>query len=39
MSLPAFAEMFWIGVATPLTAVCVLPLYPAFELSDRKSVV
>lgn len=30
MSLPAFVEMFWIGVATPLTAVCVLPLYPAF---------
>jgi cytochrome c-type biogenesis protein len=26
----AFAEMFWIGVVTPLTAVCVLPLYPAF---------
>jgi cytochrome c-type biogenesis protein len=23
-------EMFWIGVVTPLTAVCVLPLYPAF---------
>lgn len=30
MSLFAFAEMFWIGVVTPLTAVCVLPLYPAF---------
>ncbi|MEF8779833.1 MAG: cytochrome c biogenesis protein CcdA [Haloferacaceae archaeon] len=30
MSPAAFAEMFWIGVATPLTAVCVLPLYPAF---------
>lgn len=30
MSWLAFAEMFWIGVVTPLTAVCVLPLYPAF---------
>lgn len=30
MSVAAFAEMFWIGVVTPLTAVCVLPLYPAF---------
>ncbi|WP_181690923.1 cytochrome c biogenesis protein CcdA [Natronomonas sp. LN261] len=30
MSWMAFAEMFWIGVVTPLTAVCVLPLYPAF---------
>jgi len=30
MSWVAFAEMFWIGVVTPLTAVCVLPLYPAF---------
>jgi cytochrome c-type biogenesis protein len=30
MSWVAFTEMFWIGVVTPLTAVCVLPLYPAF---------
>jgi cytochrome c-type biogenesis protein len=30
MSLAAYAELFWIGVLTPLTAVCVLPLYPAF---------
>ena len=30
MSWLAFAEMFLIGAATPLTAVCVLPLYPAF---------
>jgi len=30
MSLFALAEMFWLGVATPLTAACVLPLYPAF---------
>ena len=30
MSWLAFVEMFWIGVVTPLTAVCVLPLYPAF---------
>ena len=30
MSWIAFAEMFWIGIVTPLTAVCVLPLYPAF---------
>ncbi len=26
----AFVEFFLIGLATPLTAVCVLPLYPAF---------
>lgn len=25
-----FAELFVLGVATPLTAACVLPLYPAF---------
>ncbi|MFB6234809.1 MAG: cytochrome c biogenesis protein CcdA [Halopenitus sp.] len=30
MNWLAFAEMFWIGVLTPLTAVCALPLYPAF---------
>jgi len=30
MSWLAFAEMFWIGVLTPLTAVCALPLYPVF---------
>lgn len=30
MTWIGLAEMFWIGVATPLTAVCVLPLYPAF---------
>jgi cytochrome c-type biogenesis protein len=30
MSVQAFAELFWLGVATPLTAVCVLPLYPGF---------
>lgn len=23
-------EFFWLGVITPLTAVCVIPLYPAF---------
>lgn len=30
MTLQSIAEVFLIGVATPLTAVCVLPLYPAF---------
>ena len=30
MNWLGLAEMFWIGVVTPLTAVCVLPLYPAF---------
>lgn len=30
MNWLAFAEMFWIGVLTPMTAVCALPLYPAF---------
>jgi cytochrome c-type biogenesis protein len=30
MALHEFVEMFWLGVGTPLTAVCVLPLYPAF---------
>jgi cytochrome c-type biogenesis protein len=30
MTALEFAEMFWLGVVTPLTAVCVLPLYPAF---------
>lgn len=24
------AEFFWLGVITPLTAICVIPLYPAF---------
>lgn len=30
---------FWLGVLTPLTAVCVLPLYPAFisYLSNKSS--
>ena len=23
-------EFFWLGVITPLTAICVIPLYPAF---------
>ncbi len=27
---PRLLELFFIGIATPLTAVCVLPLYPAF---------
>lgn len=30
MTLGSVVEVFLIGVATPLTAVCVLPLYPAF---------
>ncbi|MHC3438671.1 cytochrome C biogenesis protein [Natrialbaceae archaeon A-gly3] len=30
MVLFRFAELFLIGIATPLTAACVLPLYPAF---------
>jgi cytochrome c-type biogenesis protein len=30
MSLSGFVQHFWLGVFTPLTAVCVLPLYPAF---------
>lgn len=30
MSLSGFVEHFLLGVATPLTAACVIPLYPAF---------
>lgn len=30
MSVSRFLELFLIGVATPLTAACVIPLYPAF---------
>jgi cytochrome c-type biogenesis protein len=30
MSLSGFVQHFWLGVFTPLTAVCVIPLYPAF---------
>jgi cytochrome c-type biogenesis protein len=30
MTLPALFENFALGVATPLTAACVIPLYPAF---------
>ncbi len=30
MALAGYLELFLIGVATPLTAACVLPLYPAF---------
>ena len=30
MSAARFFELFLIGVATPLTAACVIPLYPAF---------
>jgi cytochrome c-type biogenesis protein len=30
MSLGGFAQHFVLGVFTPLTAVCVIPLYPAF---------
>lgn len=30
MALAGLVEVFLIGIATPLTAACVLPLYPAF---------
>lgn len=30
MTLAGLMEVFLIGIATPLTAACVLPLYPAF---------
>ncbi|WP_243645187.1 cytochrome c biogenesis CcdA family protein [Natrarchaeobius chitinivorans] len=30
MTLAGFVEHFLLGVATPLTAACVIPLYPAF---------
>lgn len=30
MTAGRFLELFLIGVATPLTAACVIPLYPAF---------
>jgi len=30
MALDLIIEMFSLGVATPLTAACVIPLYPAF---------
>jgi cytochrome c-type biogenesis protein len=30
MSLSGFVQHFWLGVLTPLSAVCVIPLYPAF---------
>jgi cytochrome c-type biogenesis protein len=30
MSVGGFAQHFVLGVLTPLTAVCVIPLYPAF---------
>lgn len=30
MSVSGFAQHFVLGVLTPLTAVCVIPLYPAF---------
>jgi len=30
MGVTRFLEIFLIGVATPLTAACVIPLYPAF---------
>ncbi|WP_290818641.1 cytochrome C biogenesis protein [Halovivax sp.] len=37
MAVGRFVELFLIGVATPLTAACVIPLYPAFLafLADR----
>lgn len=30
MTVSGLATHFWLGVLTPLTAVCVIPLYPAF---------
>ncbi|MFC7057579.1 hypothetical protein [Halovenus salina] len=30
MTLAGLTEHFALGVATPLTAACVIPLYPAF---------
>jgi Cytochrome c biogenesis protein len=30
MTAEALVRHFWLGVGTPLTAVCVIPLYPAF---------
>lgn len=30
MTASGLATHFWLGVLTPLTAVCVIPLYPAF---------
>ena len=30
MTASALASHFWLGVLTPLTAVCAIPLYPAF---------
>jgi cytochrome c-type biogenesis protein len=30
MTVDALVSHFWLGVGTPLTAVCVIPLYPAF---------
>jgi len=30
MIVEALASHYWLGVLTPLTAVCVIPLYPAF---------
>lgn len=30
MSLTEFATSFFLGLATPLTALCVIPLYPSF---------
>lgn len=30
MTVPGLIEHFTLGVATPLTAACVIPLYPAF---------
>jgi cytochrome c-type biogenesis protein len=30
MTADALVRHFWLGVGTPLTAVCVIPLYPAF---------
>jgi cytochrome c-type biogenesis protein len=30
VSLGDLAVTFWLGVLTPLTALCVIPLYPAF---------
>ena len=44
MTLAALLEFFLLGVATPLTAACVLPLYPAFiaylgSLGDRDDAI
>lgn len=30
MTVSSLASHFWLGVLTPLTAVCTIPLYPAF---------